>query len=98
MLKLCFSARYRWGSSEDMWVKMINKEQNYRHGTSFLQKHPRLEPRMRSILLDWLIEVRLYITNASLLLFKCRTECRPQFSPVIAPFQIKSCDYFFFFL
>lgn len=58
---------------------MVNKEQNYRHGTSFLQKHPRLEPRMRSILLDWLIEVRLHIKTASLVLLKCRTECCPQF-------------------
>ncbi|KAE8282319.1 G1/S-specific cyclin-E2 [Larimichthys crocea] len=46
-----------WGSSEDVWVKMINREQSYRHSKSFMRKHPRIQPRMRSILLDWLIEV-----------------------------------------
>ncbi|CAK6949176.1 G1/S-specific cyclin-E2-like [Scomber scombrus] len=44
-------------SSEDVWVKMVVKEQNYRHSKSFMLKHPRIQPRMRSILLDWLIEV-----------------------------------------
>ncbi|XP_034456834.1 G1/S-specific cyclin-E2-like [Hippoglossus hippoglossus] len=46
-----------WGSSEDVWVKMVGKEQNYRHSKGFMQKHPTIQPRMRSILLDWLIEV-----------------------------------------
>nr|XP_019960208.1 PREDICTED: G1/S-specific cyclin-E2-like [Paralichthys olivaceus]XP_019960209.1 PREDICTED: G1/S-specific cyclin-E2-like [Paralichthys olivaceus] len=46
-----------WGSPEDVWGKMVGKEQNYRHSKSFMQKHPRIQPRMRSILLDWLIEV-----------------------------------------
>ncbi|CAB1430253.1 unnamed protein product [Pleuronectes platessa] len=46
-----------WGSSEDVWVKMVGKEQSYRHSEGFTQKHPTLKPRMRSILLDWLIEV-----------------------------------------
>ncbi|KAK5854670.1 hypothetical protein PBY51_004845 [Eleginops maclovinus] len=46
-----------WGSPEDVWVKMVGREQNYRHSKSFMQKHPALQPRMRSILLDWLIEV-----------------------------------------
>uniref|UniRef100_A0A665T981 Cyclin E2 n=1 Tax=Echeneis naucrates TaxID=173247 RepID=A0A665T981_ECHNA len=45
------------GSFEDVCSKMVSKEQNYRHSKSFLQKHPMLQPRMRSILLDWLIEV-----------------------------------------
>ncbi|XP_029369666.1 G1/S-specific cyclin-E2-like [Echeneis naucrates] len=44
-------------SFEDVCSKMVSKEQNYRHSKSFLQKHPMLQPRMRSILLDWLIEV-----------------------------------------
>ncbi|KAI3358136.1 hypothetical protein L3Q82_003136 [Scortum barcoo] len=47
----------RWGSPEDVWVKMVSREQNYRHSKNFMQKHPNIQPRMRSILLDWLIEV-----------------------------------------
>ncbi|AWP21318.1 putative G1/S-specific cyclin-E2-like isoform 4 [Scophthalmus maximus] len=46
-----------WGSSDDVWVKMVSREQSYRHSKSFMQKHPTLQPRMRSMLLDWLIEV-----------------------------------------
>ncbi|KAG7500353.1 hypothetical protein JOB18_016295 [Solea senegalensis] len=44
-------------SHEDILVKMVGKEQNDRHRKSFMQKHPSLQPRMRSIVLDWLIEV-----------------------------------------
>uniref|UniRef100_A0A3Q3X6D0 Uncharacterized protein n=1 Tax=Mola mola TaxID=94237 RepID=A0A3Q3X6D0_MOLML len=42
---------------EDVWRKIVVKEQNYRHSKSLMQKHPSIEPRMRTILLDWLIEV-----------------------------------------
>lgn len=56
----CFSSCYRWGFSEDVWMKMVSKEQNYRHSKSFMQKHPRIQPRMRSILLDWLIEASFH--------------------------------------
>ncbi|KAF3834264.1 hypothetical protein F7725_025468 [Dissostichus mawsoni] len=45
-----------WGSPEDVWVKMVGREQNYTHSKSFMQTHPAIQPRMRSILLDWLIE------------------------------------------
>ncbi|XP_071378854.1 G1/S-specific cyclin-E2-like [Centroberyx affinis] len=46
-----------WGSPEDVWEKMVGKEQKYTHSKSFMQKHPRIQPKMRSILMDWLLEV-----------------------------------------
>ncbi|XP_076023949.1 G1/S-specific cyclin-E2 [Genypterus blacodes] len=46
-----------WASSDDVWIKMLNKELKYVHDKSFLQRHPRLQPKMRAILLDWLFEV-----------------------------------------
>ncbi|KAM3858588.1 G1/S-specific cyclin-E2-like [Diretmus argenteus] len=46
-----------WGSPEDVWEKMVGKEQKYTHDKSIMQNHPGLQPRMRSILLDWLLEV-----------------------------------------
>nr|XP_015212957.1 PREDICTED: G1/S-specific cyclin-E2 [Lepisosteus oculatus] len=46
-----------WGSSEDVWIKMLNKELKYVHDKSVLHQHPRLQPKMRAILLDWLLEV-----------------------------------------
>uniref|UniRef100_H3D610 Cyclin E2 n=2 Tax=Tetraodon nigroviridis TaxID=99883 RepID=H3D610_TETNG len=46
-----------WASSEDVWISMLNKELKYFHDSSYLQRHPRLQPKMRAILLDWLLEV-----------------------------------------
>ncbi|KAF0032016.1 hypothetical protein F2P81_016571 [Scophthalmus maximus] len=49
--------RLSWASSDDVWIKMLNKELKYVHDQSYLQRHPRLQPKMRAILLDWLLEV-----------------------------------------
>ncbi|KAM9310795.1 G1/S-specific cyclin-E2 [Pholidichthys leucotaenia] len=49
--------RLSWASSDDVWIKMINKELKYVHDKSYLQRHPKLQPKMRAILLDWLYEV-----------------------------------------
>lgn len=46
-----------WANSDDVWIKMLNKELKYVHDKSFMQRHPKLQPKMRSILLDWLLEV-----------------------------------------
>uniref|UniRef100_A0AAY4BAS8 Cyclin E2 n=1 Tax=Denticeps clupeoides TaxID=299321 RepID=A0AAY4BAS8_9TELE len=43
--------------SDDVWIKMLNKELKYVHDKSFMERHPNLQPKMRSILLDWLLEV-----------------------------------------
>lgn len=47
-----------WASSDDVWISMLNKELKYFHDKSYLQRHPKLQPKMRAILLDWLLEVR----------------------------------------
>lgn len=47
-----------WASSDDVWIKMLNKELKYVHDKSYLQRQPKLQPKMRAILLDWLLEVR----------------------------------------
>ncbi|KAM3613816.1 uncharacterized protein V6R79_005465 [Siganus canaliculatus] len=46
-----------WASPDDVWIKMLNKELKYVHDKSYLQRHPKLQPKMRAILLDWLLEV-----------------------------------------
>ncbi|XP_066539137.1 G1/S-specific cyclin-E2 isoform X2 [Hoplias malabaricus] len=46
-----------WASSDDVWIKMLNKELTYIHDKGFMQQHPNLQPKMRAILLDWLLEV-----------------------------------------
>lgn len=36
---------------------MLNKELKYIHDKALMEKHPNLQPKMRAILLDWLMEV-----------------------------------------
>ncbi|XP_008321105.1 G1/S-specific cyclin-E2 [Cynoglossus semilaevis] len=49
--------RLSWASADDVWINMLNKELKYVHDKSYLQSHPKLQPSMRAILLDWLLEV-----------------------------------------
>lgn len=46
-----------WGCSQEVWHNMLQKESRYVHGKHFQVLHSDLEPQMRSILLDWLLEV-----------------------------------------
>ncbi|XP_026880441.2 G1/S-specific cyclin-E2-like isoform X2 [Electrophorus electricus] len=46
-----------WGRSEDVWIKMVSKEMTYKHSKTCMERHPRLQPKMRAVLLDWLMEV-----------------------------------------
>lgn len=45
-----------WANQEDVWSNMLSKEQTYPRDKDFMQKHPLLQPKMRAILLDWLME------------------------------------------
>ncbi|XP_041625038.1 G1/S-specific cyclin-E2 isoform X2 [Vulpes lagopus] len=45
-----------WGCSKDVWLNMLKKESRYVHDKHFEVLHSDLEPQMRSILLDWLLE------------------------------------------
>ncbi|XP_062860416.1 G1/S-specific cyclin-E2-like [Trichomycterus rosablanca] len=46
-----------WTNSEDVWNNMLSKEMKYIHDKSFMKQHPRLEPHMRSNVLDYLTKV-----------------------------------------
>ncbi|XP_065064793.1 G1/S-specific cyclin-E1-like [Rhopilema esculentum] len=46
-----------WADPKDVWERMKNREQDYKKDFHYLKRHPSLQVRMRSILLDWLIEV-----------------------------------------
>ncbi|KAG9478781.1 hypothetical protein GDO78_012441 [Eleutherodactylus coqui] len=46
-----------WGNPKDVWLKMLSKESKYVHSSRMLQGHSTLTTDMRSILLDWLLEV-----------------------------------------
>ncbi|XP_021118323.1 G1/S-specific cyclin-E2 isoform X3 [Heterocephalus glaber] len=45
-----------WGCSKEVWLNMLKKESTYIHDKNFEVLHCDLEPQMRSILLDWLLE------------------------------------------
>lgn len=46
-----------WACSQEVWQNMLQKENRYVHDKHFQVLHSDLEPQMRSILLDWLLEV-----------------------------------------
>lgn len=56
---------------------MINKEETYVRDKFYLQRHPQLQPKMRTVLLDWLMEVSfsVLVSVSSVLLLKCTNNC-----------------------
>uniref|UniRef100_A0A672GVQ3 G2/mitotic-specific cyclin-B2 n=1 Tax=Salarias fasciatus TaxID=181472 RepID=A0A672GVQ3_SALFA len=46
-----------WRDSDQVRLQMFGHDLNYKHSANFLKKHPNVAPAMRSILLNWLIEV-----------------------------------------
>jgi hypothetical protein len=49
-----------WADSTELWNFMLEKDKKYARDALYLRTHKHLQPRMRSILLDWLIEVSQY--------------------------------------
>lgn len=46
-----------WASKDVVWSNMLEKDKTYTRDVHMMEKHPHLQPRMRAILLDWLMEV-----------------------------------------
>jgi len=46
-----------WADSDEVWETMLQKDREYKRDSLYIRKHPSLQPRMRSVLLDWLVEV-----------------------------------------
>uniref|UniRef100_A0A8C9G699 Cyclin E1 n=1 Tax=Pavo cristatus TaxID=9049 RepID=A0A8C9G699_PAVCR len=61
-----------WANRDDVWKNMINKEETYVRDKLYMQRHPLLQPKMRTILLDWLMEVSFFgsVTTLNVLLLK----------------------------
>lgn len=53
---LCFSPP-SWASKDVVWSNMLEKDKTYTRDVHLMEKHPHLQPKMRAILLDWLMEV-----------------------------------------
>uniref|UniRef100_A0A3B3RL83 Cyclin E1 n=1 Tax=Paramormyrops kingsleyae TaxID=1676925 RepID=A0A3B3RL83_9TELE len=46
-----------WANKEDVWSNLLKKDHSYHRDGGFMERHPHLQPKMRAILLDWLMEV-----------------------------------------
>ncbi|XP_039650494.1 G1/S-specific cyclin-E1 isoform X1 [Perca fluviatilis] len=46
-----------WASKDVVWNNMLEKDKTYTRDVHVMEKHPHLQPKMRAILLDWLMEV-----------------------------------------
>jgi cyclin E len=49
----------KWANSQEVWEIMCHKDEisSQDRDENLFSKHPGLQPRMRAILLEWLIEV-----------------------------------------
>lgn len=45
----------------DFWMNLKKKEKTYKFNSLYLFEHPKIKPKMRAILIDWLIDVCLYL-------------------------------------
>ncbi|XP_061620941.1 G1/S-specific cyclin-E1 isoform X1 [Phyllopteryx taeniolatus] len=46
-----------WACKDVVWNNMLAKDKTYTRNVNMMDKHPHLQPKMRAILLDWLMEV-----------------------------------------
>uniref|UniRef100_A0A674N0X3 Cyclin E1 n=1 Tax=Takifugu rubripes TaxID=31033 RepID=A0A674N0X3_TAKRU len=46
-----------WASKDVVWSNMLEKDKAYTRDVHMMEKHPHLQPKMRAILLDWLMEL-----------------------------------------
>lgn len=46
-----------WASKDVVWSNMLEKDKTYTRDVRMMDNHPHLQPNMRAILLDWLMEV-----------------------------------------
>lgn len=48
---------FNWADCREVWELMLQKDESYTRNQFMMSKHPNLQARMRSILIDWLSEV-----------------------------------------
>ena len=46
-----------WANNSELWETMRQKDAKYAHDPLYLKRHCGIEPQMRAILLDWLVEI-----------------------------------------
>ena len=53
----CPMPALNWADSESLWAAMRLKDAEYAHDSQYMRRHEGIEPTMRSILIDWLVEI-----------------------------------------
>ena len=48
---------FNWADCREVWELMLQKDESYTRNSLLMNRHPNLQARMRSILIDWLSEV-----------------------------------------
>lgn len=48
---------FNWADCREVWELMLQKDESYTRNPIMMTRHPNLQARMRSILIDWLSEV-----------------------------------------
>ncbi|XP_046637607.1 G1/S-specific cyclin-E1-like [Daphnia pulicaria] len=49
--------KFNWADPDEVWNSLCRKDRLYKRNHDYILAHPSLQPRMRAILLDWLVEV-----------------------------------------
>lgn len=58
--------KFDWADPEEVWSSLCRKDRLYKRNHDYILAHPSLQPRMRAILLDWLVEVSFeFFSNLS---------------------------------
>ena len=60
----CIPFFFSWADSEELWKSMVSKESIYYRTSNYMCRHADLQPRMRSVLLDWIMEVCISFLSA----------------------------------
>lgn len=55
--RTCPLPNITWAEREHVWAELIKREKRHRLDMKVLSHHPEVTPRMRSVLIDWLMEV-----------------------------------------
>ena len=48
-----------WAERYEVWRSTLKKENDYSHSETMFESHPEIEPHMRTILFNWMMEVAL---------------------------------------
>lgn len=49
-----------WADQDILWTEMLKKEDKYQHSPHIMENQSKLQPGMRAVLMEWLMEVRIF--------------------------------------